>query len=237
MTAQLCKEPEVPFHFCEQILCLRFCLQLLVVLACASGASLIAEEISGPATVRRKGTIMELQILGVREGKVTALGPGTPLKFDRGEITDIWLLEKESLPGIADALRKKFTLDRKSRSFVPRTVPPEIKVSAWGVKQDSELRTSTRSTTAIGGGIAVNSMETYSYRVFADTATASATVENTLPKSVHVHFTLAISGQVDGMFVNTVTTLDGYDTTLVSVDFATDKKEVAAATLVDYVVK
>lgn len=197
----------------------------------------IAEEISGPATVRRKGQLMELQILGVREGKVTALGPGVPLKFDRGEVTEIWLQEKESLPGIADSLRKKYTFDRKSRRFVARNPIPEVKISAWDVAQASELRTSTRSTTAIGGGIAVNSRETYTYRVFADTASASATVENVLPNAVNVHITLLISGQVEGVYVNTATTLDGYESDLVTVEFATDKKEVAAATLVDYVIK
>ena len=184
--------------------------------------------ITGPATVERKGQMMDISITSVRNGVVKARGNIGLHEYFRGEITKIWLHSYEAVEGVADPLRKKFLYDTESRKFIKRPLPPTISLSSWEFQQDSKTITTVR--TVIVGETVMR--EEVPEIVYAGTATASANIENTDASFKTVKIILSVNEGAG--FVNVTATLNPNEEKLINVDFPTQGKQVMSVKLADF---
>ena len=186
--------------------------------------------ITGPATIERKGQMMNISITSVRNGVVKARG-GLHEYF-RGEITKIWLHSYEAVEGVADPLRKKFLYDTESRKFIKRPLPPTISLSSWKFQQDSQTITETTVKTVIVGGIVMQEEVPETYIVYSGTATAGANITNTDSSFKTVKMILSVNEGAG--FVNVTETLNPNEEKLINVDFPTQGKQVTSVKLADF---
>lgn len=188
--------------------------------------------ITGPATVERKGQMMDISITSVRNGVVKARGNVGLHEYFRGEITKIWLHSYEAVEGVADPLRKKFLYDTESRKFIKRPLPPTISLSSWKFQQDSQTITETTLKTVIVGGIVMQEEVPETYIVYAGTATAGANITNTDSSFKTVKMILSVNEGAG--FVNVTETLNSNEEKLINVDFPTQGKQVTSVKLADF---
>ena len=192
--------------------------------------------ITGPATVERKGQMMDISIISVRNGAVKARGNVGLHEYRRGEITKIWLHSYEAVEGVADPLRKKFLYDTESRKFIKRPLPPTISLSSWKFQQDSQTITETTvkmKTVIVGGIVMQEEVEVpETYIVYAGTATAGANITNTDSSFKNVKMILSINEGAG--FVNVTETLNSNEEKLINVDFPTQGKQVTSVKLADF---
>ena len=186
--------------------------------------------ITGPATIERKGQMMNISISSVRNGVVKARG-GLHEYF-RGEITKIWLHSYEAVEGIADPLRKKFSYDIETRKFTKRPLPPTISLSSWKFQQDSQTITETTVKTVIVGGTVMREEVPETYIVYAGTATAGANITNTDASFKTVKMILSVNEGAG--FVHVTETLNPNEEKLINVDFPTQGKQVTSVKLADF---
>ncbi len=190
------------------------------------------KSITGPATVERKGQMMNISITSVRNGVVKARGNLALHEYFRGEITKIWLHSYEAVEGIADPLRKKFSYDIETRKFTKRPLPPTISLSSWKFQQDSQTITETTVKTVIVGGIVMQEEVPETYIVYAGTATAGANITNTDASFKTVKMVLSVNEGTG--FVNVTETLNPNEEKLINVDFPTQGKQVTSVKLADF---
>ena len=190
------------------------------------------KSITGPATVERKGQMMNISITSVRNGVVKARGNPHLHEYFRGEITKIWLHSYEAVEGIADPLRKKFSYDIETRKFTKRPLPPTISLSSWKFQQDSQTITETTVKTVIVGDMVIKEEVPETYIVYAGTATAGANITNTDASFKTVKMILSVNEGTG--FVNVTETLNPNEEKLINVDFPTQGKQVTSVKLADF---
>lgn len=193
---------------------------------------LLAAEISGSAIIERRGELVTAQILGVYAGAVTAKGSFSPMKYNKGEVTKIWLDRTEAIPGIHDPLRTKYIYDRKTKKFLPRNKPAEIEVGSWRFDQKSSLIKEIIVETFLVDGVIYERETPVTRTIWAGDADASAVIKNSTDRTISAHLTLEINSGAG--HANTTAHLGPYEEKPISVNFPTGKKQVSSVKLADY---
>jgi hypothetical protein len=193
---------------------------------------LLAAEISGPAIIERRGKIVDAEILGVYAGAVTAKGSFSSMKYNKGEVTKIWLHRTEAIPGIHDPLRIKYTYDRKTKKFLPRNKTAEIEVGAWRFDQKSKLIKEIIVETFLVDGVIYERETPVTRTIWAADADASAVIKNSTDRTISAHLTLEINSGAG--HANTTAHLGPYEEKPISINFPTGSKQVSSVKLADY---
>jgi hypothetical protein len=202
----------------------------LTVVAQASAAG--SKDIRGPAIVEHKGSLQAVNITSIIDGEVRGVSGNKRLEFYRGSVKKLWLEERESLPGISDPLRKKFTYDRSSRKFIPRDQEPNFECSRWDFEQDHDVITEITKRRILVAGVLIEKEEPRTFIVYDGEATATATVRNLTSDPKTLSLTLEINAGMG--HANASASLPPLGETVVSVTFPTSKKEINSVVLADY---